>query len=963
MSIKIENSNGASANRSVPVPVKDPTWTFTGELGPEEFTKLKQVVYHDLRVHGLEAFVEKDIEELYPDAEDYDLTDRNYRRMFKQAKKEVVRESIYAWNLVRGRFKEGSRGESIVAPTDPIGSLHIMWKTVLDHYSECNSKRGVWELAQKLFNKELTKSKDILAHFGQLKTTINDIQNLVKNPNPNDSVGLTTPTTRRLEFATSHSTSGDSATPNPGRPTRFSNAKPETIELPRWFPTYLTLLILAQNPKHTDTIEKFTHSYLIQNHSQRLDEITMDACFEQLKIFQKIQNSKNKKKEEKKEEKPQIQVNNANFHAKEPFFCSFHGPNYSHSTKYCQEIHQSSRNGESHYQRRAISTNGALPTGRTSGFKRSPSPYRPQRKEFNRSGRFNRERSRSSERGHGHSEPRRLRFDQSPSPNKLQNFHTEVDDNSWGSNYAQQQAINATYSSELPPTFANTPPNYAYEHGGSDTEIDDTPSECYHIDLKCTAIEKEEVDNEETDLIIGDNGCNAIIFNTKMLHLVYDIQPAEGTIFGATGSKNGAIKYKGFVDFMGVKCRCFVANITKSCIGLNYTAVHYGFKYKIEGKILSIHSSRSGKSVDLIMNNQLLSEMPESLFGEIEIETNLTTLDSNDLYTLIHCRLGHPHEHKIRFMASQEMYQERGLSLADSKIKPGSQYCDICAQAKGHKIVSHREVDKDAAELGLVWHADLPAKSEVPGIGTGNYSRILFTERKSRYRVYMSLKDNTEEEILRAMIKFYNLYQLPFIERYKMRSPVVMAHLYADNGEMKYPKVREFLKSKLTFLHYTAPGHSSSNGLAEVGIKAVRTISRALLATYTLPEEFWECAEKHAVFLLNRLPFMYRGRYAVDPLTVYSGKTADYSTLRIFGSKVHVFTHTRKDSRPRSIQGIFVGYAPDSITPTIYLPTEDEFVENANVIFRELDPEPLATQVIPKESEPIHFPKSEKTLN
>jgi hypothetical protein len=94
-----------------------------------------------------------------------------------------------------------------------------------------------------------------------------------------------------------------------------------------------------------------------------------------------------------------------------------------------------------------------------------------------------------------------------------------------------------------------------------------------------------------------------------------------------------------------------------------------------------------------------------------------------------------------------------------------------------------------------------------------------------------------------------------------------MAHLYADNGEMKYPKVREFLKSKPTLLNYTAPGHSSSNGLAEVEIKAVRTISRALLATYNLPEEFWECTEKPAVFFIKQAS-----------VYVYSGKPADFST-------------------------------------------------------------------------------------
>jgi hypothetical protein len=212
------------------------------------------------------------------------------------------------------------------------------------------------------------------------------------------------------------------------------------------------------------------------------------------------------------------------------------------------------------------------------------------------------------------------------------------------------------------------------------------------------------------------------------------------------------------------------------------------------------------------------------------------------------------------------------------------------------------------------------------------------------------------------------MYVVPIIERYERTRPTVAIHLYADNGEMKYPQVREFLQSKLTFLHYTAPGHSSSNGIAEVGIKAVRTVSRALLATYKLPEEFWERAEIHAVYLLNRLPFMYRGRYAIDPLTLYTGKTADYSILRIFGSKVHIFNYTKKDSRPRAVHGIFVGYAPDSITPRIYIPTEDKFTDSANVIYRESDIHPMQTQKPPQESDfnsidIKNFIQSEKTQN
>jgi hypothetical protein len=96
---------------------------------------------------------------------------------------------------------------------------------------------------------------------------------------------------------------------------------------------------------------------------------------------------------------------------------------------------------------------------------------------------------------------------------------------------------------------------------------------------------------------------------------------------------------------------------------------------------------------------------------------------------------------------------------------------------------------------------------------------------------------------------------------------------------------------------------------------------------------------------------MYRGRYLVDPLTLYSGKTADYSVLRIFGCKVHVFIHDKRDSRPRSVHGIFVGYAEDSITPKIYIPELNKTVDNANVNYWEGEPDPMAVQVVPQESQ------------
>jgi hypothetical protein len=68
--------------------------------------------------------------------------------------------------------------------------------------------------------------------------------------------------------------------------------------------------------------------------------------------------------------------------------------------------------------------------------------------------------------------------------------------------------------------------------------------------------------------------------------------------------------------------------------------------------------------------------------------------------------------------------------------------------------------------------------------------------------------------------------------------------LYSDNLEMKYPNIQEQV--------FTAPGHSSSNGLVERAIGVTRNMAKALLKGRDLPEEFWELAMRHVP---NRLPF------------------------------------------------------------------------------------------------------------
>jgi hypothetical protein len=211
---------------------------------------------------------------------------------------------------------------------------------------------------------------------------------------------------------------------------------------------------------------------------------------------------------------------------------------------------------------------------------------------------------------------------------------------------------------------------------------------------------------------------------------------------------------------------------------------------------------------------------------------NICTMDPTNIDTLMHFRLGHIHDEKNKFMTRQELYTSRGIPSATQSPKVTTKPdCDICASTKGHRVVSHRPVDKETAEIGLVWHVDLPAQSETPALITGNKSRIIFTDRKSRYKAHVPTKDNTTLEIMRAVVFFYENYLTPVKEWYKESRPRVTIHMHADNGEMAYSEVVQYLRSKAIFINFTAPDHSSSNGLAEVGIKLVRQMSRSLMLT------------------------------------------------------------------------------------------------------------------------------------
>lgn len=97
-------------------------------------------------------------------------------------------------------------------------------------------------------------------------------------------------------------------------------------------------------------------------------------------------------------------------------------------------------------------------------------------------------------------------------------------------------------------------------------------------------------------------------------------------------------------------------------------------------------------------------------------------------------------------------------------------------------------------------------------------------------------------------------------------------------------------------------------------------------------KEFWAEAASTACYLINRSPHS-----ALDfkiPEEIWSGKSIDYSNLRVFGSTVYAHINDGKLS-PRSSKCMFLGYATESKGYKLWCLDTKKIILSRNVIFHE----------------------------
>ena len=297
-------------------------------------------------------------------------------------------------------------------------------------------------------------------------------------------------------------------------------------------------------------------------------------------------------------------------------------------------------------------------------------------------------------------------------------------------------------------------------------------------------------------------------------------------------------------------------------------------------------------------------------------------------------------------MCNCHTYREAGIRERAEDIDP-LYCCDDCC-AMGKKLRPSELIDKDLYYLGQYWASDWSGE-KVPSAVKGYKYAGVFVERKSRLKEsYFAV--NKDAPTVCQIVKDWDREHL---SRWKYHYLVVRQlenfffHLKVDNLEFRFPEVLELLYNIGVRPHFTCPGHSSENGLAERAIGVVDTRERTFRIAENKPDDFWAFSWRLATQISNILPYQYRGRWHLDPYHHYFGKPFGYKRLKKPLQKCFVLMREREKTREviKSYLSYFIGYSNDSNAYEIYIPATGTLTTSGDIYF------PKATGSLDEEEE------------
>ncbi|WVY98367.1 hypothetical protein V8G54_030518 [Vigna mungo] len=306
-----------------------------------------------------------------------------------------------------------------------------------------------------------------------------------------------------------------------------------------------------------------------------------------------------------------------------------------------------------------------------------------------------------------------------------------------------------------------------------------------------------------------------------------------------------------------------------------------GYTTKVEDGVMRVCSGDSVVAKGRRRNGLYILE-GSTVIGHVSVASG-----TENTARLWHLRMGHISEKGLEELEKQDLLLGDKLQKLD--------FCDHCVLGKSHRIPFGKGKHSTERPFEYV-HADLWGPARTLTHGGGAYFLSIIDDFSRRVWIYV-LKNKSE-----TFQKFKEWHT-----QIENQLGCRLKCLRTDNGlEFVSEEFNGFCKEKGIKRHRTVVGTPQQNGLAERMNRTILERVRCMLLGSGLSKAFWGEAANTAVYLINRSPSSALN--FKTPMEVWSGRPADYSHLRVFGSLA--FAHVRGDKLDsRAARCIFLGYA------------------------------------------------------
>ncbi|GKA55826.1 retrovirus-related pol polyprotein from transposon TNT 1-94 [Tanacetum coccineum] len=228
-----------------------------------------------------------------------------------------------------------------------------------------------------------------------------------------------------------------------------------------------------------------------------------------------------------------------------------------------------------------------------------------------------------------------------------------------------------------------------------------------------------------------------------------------------------------------------------------------------------------------------------------------------------------------------------------------------------------------------ILHMDLFGPSAVQSY-RGNFYTLVIVDDYSRYTWTRFLKHKNE-----AFDHFKILSKKIQVQK---GCPIIS--IRTDHGREFDNEVQfvTFCDANGITHNISAPRTLQSNGVVEPKNRTLQEMSRTMLNEQLIPQKFWCNAVDTSTYILNRILIIhFLGK---TPYELFKGNKPSLEYFKVFGSKCFILNTkdylTKFD--PKSTEGIFLGYSPNSKAYVILNKETMKVEESFNVKFDKIPP-------------------------